>query len=163
MIDLLHALERDLPTLLERDAWTCVLIDKHPPTMRRAWIQLDNCRLYLHESMPHEGDAYWHAHPWPCAVKVFSGDYETAFAATDLVCTLASARVRASRGFCYEMIDPKARHYVRVLGKQPALSMMVTTRPYARSEWKPHAERPKLLSHAERMGLFGAFKAMVRA
>lgn len=157
MIDRLEALQRDLPALLDRDDWRTALIDKHPPTVRRAWLPTGPSeRLYVHESMPHTGDAFWHAHPWPCCVKVLSGQYEMGIA-HGLSC---AAVVRVERGMVYEMLDPGARHYVRVLGGQSAFSLMLTGKPFEWhiNEWRPNTERPRLLTFAERSALFTSIR-----
>ena len=142
MLDTLLAAEAALPTLLTEPGWQGVHIDYHPPHVDRVWRAWDTWRIYLHHIHPcAPGEALFHPHPWPSAMRVLDGRYEMALGYGATKPPIA-ARVIAGPDTAYEMVDPDAWHYVRPLDG-PALSIMVTGRPWDRPSPKSdHALRP---------------------
>lgn len=142
MLDMLHAAERELPALLRSpEGWKSLLVDYHPPLVERAYRDWRGCRLYLHRIHPcGPGEALFHPHPWPSAMRVLAGTYEMGVgygrgeAAPPLACRLV-----ASGPIEYEMTDEDAWHYVRPVGGV-ALTVMVTGAPWARPS--PQSPRP---------------------
>ncbi len=143
MLELLPLVESELHELLFDEAgWNNVLIDYHPPVVERLWRNwgLEN-RLYLHCIYPcKEGEALFHPHPWPSAIKLISGQYETAigYGKGDDVPPQASRQILYAPSE-YEMCDPDGWHYVRPIGK-PSYSMMLTGKPWERSA--PKSDKP---------------------
>src|SRR5256884_8489783 len=80
MLEVLAAVEKELPRLLlDEAAWSGLFIDYHPPTVERLWAQWRNYRVSLHRIHPcGPGQALFHAHPWPSAMRVLTGEYEMA-------------------------------------------------------------------------------------
>src|SRR2546425_6708638 len=128
MLDILAAVERDLPRLLlDEAAWKGLFIDYHPPTVERLWTPWRDYRVSLHRIYPcAPGQALFHPHPWPSAMRILSGKYEMAvgYGKGGTVPPIA-ALMLATGDFRYEMTDPDAWHYVRPIG-EPTLSLMVT-------------------------------------
>jgi hypothetical protein len=138
MLNVLERVEADLAGLLrDRGLWKSLYIDYHPPVVERLWTDHDDCRVYLHRIHPcGPGEALFHPHPWPSAMRVLSGRYEMAvgFGPGDTpppVAALIVAEAAAGGDFRYEMTHPDAWHYVRPIGG-PSYSVMVTGRPWDR-------------------------------
>jgi hypothetical protein len=143
MLEVLYAVEQELPQLIQDEAgWNSLYIDYHPPTVERLWRQWGEFRIQLHRIHPCERDeALFHPHPWPSAMRVLAGEYEMAVGySADGNPPPIAARMIATGDFLYEMTDPGAWHYVRPIG-EPTLSLMVTGKP-----WNPAApkSRPEL-------------------
>jgi hypothetical protein len=159
MLDILAAVERDLPRLLlDEAAWSGLLIDYHPPTVERLWLPWRECRVYLHRIFPcAAGEALFHPHPWPSAMRILAGEYEMAVGhGTGEAPPPVAALMIAAGDFRYEMTDPDAWHYVRPLGR-PSLSLMVTGRPWDRPA--PRSSKPLVpLTDAQRAELFALFR-----
>jgi hypothetical protein len=134
MLDILAAVERELPELLQDEsAWSSVFIDYHPPTVERLWRKWDGYRVYLHRIYPcGPGEALFHPHPWPSAMHILEGEYEMAvgYGKGEIAPPVAALMIAAG-DFRYEMTDPDAWHYVRPL-QRPSLSLMVTGKPWDR-------------------------------
>lgn len=156
MLDLLHdAIER-LPALLadgNRAAWNSVDVTYHPPHVERLWIQVGECRLFLHRIYPcEEGRPLAHPHPWPAAVRIVSGVYEHKVGHYDQwpervtsegwegvrVGFHPAAKTRLPAGAEYEMTDRFAWHSVRPLDT-PSDSIMIAGPPY-----DPPVEMPEI-------------------
>lgn len=134
MLDVLHNAERALPALLRNDdVWKSAFVDYHPPFVERVWCEWLENRIYLHRILPcGPGEALFHPHPWPSAMKVLQGSYEMAVSyGTGVSVPPIAARLILGTGSEYEMTDPDGWHYVRPL-KQPSISLMVTGKPWAR-------------------------------
>jgi len=159
MLDVLRAAERDLPELL-RDAagWNSVFIDYHPPIVERMWRRWGDYRLSLHRIHPcGPGEALFHPHPWPSAMRILSGEYEMAvgYGKGETPPPVAALMIAAG-DFCYEMTDPDAWHYVRPLGG-PALTLMVTGKPWDRPS--PKSDKPlRPLTEAEKAVILQFFR-----
>jgi hypothetical protein len=134
MLDTLAAVERELPELLQDESgWNSVYIDYHPPTVERLWRNWNGYRIYLHRIHPcAAGEALFHPHPWPSAMRILEGEYEMAvgYGKGETVPPVAALMIAAG-DFRYEMTDPDAWHYVRPLGR-PSVSLMVTGKPWDR-------------------------------
>ena len=121
MIDKLQQLERvkifDL--LHQPDVWQSLNIDYHPPHVERLWCQLGVYRLYLHFIHPcGEGESFFHPHPWPCAIHVLEGSYETGFGYGEGTeePEILSKIIVPNGGMYYDMTSKNAWHYVRPIG-----------------------------------------------
>jgi hypothetical protein len=135
MLDLLHEAEKELPQLLASpDGWKSLLVDYHPPHVERVYREWRGMRLCLHWIHPCErGEALFHPHPWPSAMRVLSGTYEmgVGYGEGDHAPPVA-ALIVASGPMEYEMTDRDAWHYVRPLGGV-AMTLMVSGAPWQRS------------------------------
>jgi hypothetical protein len=159
MLDVLVAVEKDLPRLLLNEAsWSGLFIDYHPPTVERLWTPWREFRVSLHRIFPCKpGEALFHPHPWPSAMRILEGEYEMAVGYGKGESTPPVAALMVARGdFRYEMTDPDAWHYVRPLGG-PSLSVMVTGKPWDRPA--PRSGKPLVpLTEAQRAELFRLFR-----
>jgi len=159
MLDVLEKLERSLPELLMDDkGWAGLYIDYHPPTVERLWRRWGEYRVSLHRILPcGPGEALFHAHPWPSAMRILAGEYEMAvgYGPGENAPPFA-ARMIARGDFRYEMTDPDAWHYVRPING-PTWSVMVTGKPWDRPS--PHASKPlEPLNDDQRRELFRFFR-----
>src|SRR5262249_46599352 len=80
MLEILAAVEKDLPRmLLDEAAWAGLFIDYPPPTVERLWRPWRDYRVSLHRIFPcATGEALFHPHPWPSAMRILAGEYEMA-------------------------------------------------------------------------------------
>jgi hypothetical protein len=153
MLEDLHAVLSELPSLVRQEGWQSLHVTYHPPTVERLWRQVGAHRVFLHRIHPcASGEALLHPHPWPSAVAVVSGRYEMGVAATsssryaitdgvyvpEAGSTLATVILTA--GSEYEMLSPQAWHWVRPLDA-PSLSVMVVGTPW-KDAW-PTSNFPK--------------------
>lgn len=161
MLEVLERVEKTLPGLLDDrklDDWNSVLIDYHPPVVKRLWRNFeDEYRIYLHEILPCQpGEALLHPHPWPSAMRVVSGTYEMGIGyGSGSVEPPVAATVILSAKSTYEMVDKDAWHYVRPL-RHPALSLMVTGKPWHR-ESPGTGKQFKTLTSQEKERILGGF------
>jgi hypothetical protein len=134
MLDMLHRVETQLPAMLQEEAeWNSLYIDYHPPIVERLWRQWFDFRIYLHRIHPCEaGEALFHPHPWPSAMRVLDGTYEMAvgYGAGEQEPPIA-ARILLPAGSEYEMTDPHGWHYVRPIAS-PTMSLMIAGKPWNR-------------------------------
>ena len=133
MLDVLESFEKVLDVLLEEDEWQSLFIDYEKPFVERLWRQCGEFRVNLHRIHPCEqGEALYHPHPWPSAMHVLSGVYETAVG-----CGIWNERPEfvikgvISGDFKYEMTRQNGWHYVRPVDR-PAMTLMVTGMPWNR-------------------------------
>lgn len=159
MLETLHAVERDLPRLLAtREGWQSLRVDYHPPHVDRAYRAWGALRVYLHRILPcAPGEALYHPHPWPSAMRVLAGTYEmgVGYGAGDAPPPLA-ARLIARGPMEYEMTERDAWHYVRPIDA-PAMTVMVTGAPWSRAAPRsPHPLAP--LPDAELDALLAYFR-----
>jgi hypothetical protein len=140
MLDTLFAAEAALPALLAEPGWQGLHVDYHPPRVDRVWRAWGaGHRIYLHRIHPcAPGEALFHPHPWPSAMRVVDGRYEMAIGYGATRPPIA-ARVIAGPSTAYDMTAPDAWHSVRPLDG-PSLSLMVTGRPWDRAS--PKSEHP---------------------
>lgn len=137
MLEVLSRVEETLHHLLKhRDRWKNLYVNYHPPFVERLWLPFEDgeYRIYLHRIHPcGPGQALFHPHPWPSAMRVLKGEYEMAvgYGAGSIVPPVA-AKLILGPGSVYEMTDPDSWHYVRPL-KEPTLSLMVTGKPWDRT------------------------------
>jgi hypothetical protein len=144
MLATLLKIEAELPELLKDSSrWKSLDVSYHPPRVERVFMQHGELRVSLHCIHPCErSEALFHPHPWPSAMRILSGNYEMAvgYGAGQSEPPIA-ATVVAGPGTSYEMADPDAWHYVRPIGG-PALTLMITTKPWSRST--PKSSEPLL-------------------
>jgi hypothetical protein len=141
MLDVLAQVEEALPEMLRDEAaWLSVLVDYHPPKVERLWQSWNGYRIYLHRIHPCEkGEALFHPHPWPSAMRVLAGEYEMAVGfGPGMVEPPVAALVVVSGGVRYEMSHQDSWHYVRPIGGT-TLSVMVTGKPWGREAHKSTA------------------------
>src|SRR5206468_11967261 len=128
MLDILARVEETLPALLQDGGcWQSLYVDYHPPMVERLWTRWGEYRVFLHRIFPcGPGEALFHPHPWPSAMRVLAGEYEMAVGYGPGEAPPPVAALILARGdFRYQMTEPDAWHYVRPLGA-PTLSVMVT-------------------------------------
>jgi hypothetical protein len=138
MLDLLRHAIRDLPDLMrDRAPWSSIDVTYHAPRVKRIWRQWGENRILLHRIYPCEpGEALFHPHPWPSAVRIVSGRYEMRVSSLfhdedgqyeqeGPAWTSEHVRLVLGAGSEYEMIDRNGWHSVRPLDK-PSDSVMVT-------------------------------------
>lgn len=138
MLDILEIVEKDvLPELLDQrdiDIWQSLYVDYEKPFVERLWRQLGPIRINLHKI--HSciaAEALFHPHPWPSAVHVLSGEYETGIGVSvGQEKPGVVFREFVSREFKYEMPSENAWHYVRPVGGS-SCSVMVTGEPWKRA------------------------------
>jgi hypothetical protein len=151
--------ERELPDLLQDEsAWSSVCIDYHPPTVERLFRKWNGYRIYLHRIHPcAAGEALFHPHPWPSAMRILEGEYEMAvgYGKGESQPPVAALMIAAG-DFRYEMTDPDAWHYVRPLGR-PSMSLMVTGKPWDRPAPRSSKELQPL-TEAQRAALLEFFR-----
>src|SRR4029453_9316886 len=159
MLEALYAVDKELPAVLQDEgAWQSLYVDYHPPFVERLWLSWHEYRVNLHRIHPCDpGEALFHPHPWPSAMRVLAGEYEMAvgYGRGDKTPRVAALLIAAGE-FRYEMTEPDAWHYVRPIGR-PTLSLMVTGKPWER--WSPRSEKPlQPLSAEQREQLFRLFR-----
>ena len=150
MLKILELMEKEvLPELLssrDPEMWESLYIDYEKPFVERLWYQFGPIRINLHKIHPcKESEALFHPHPWPSAMHVLSGTYETAVGSS-----IWSEEPRialrgiVNGGFKYEMLYANAWHYVRPIGG-PAYTLMITGKPWknAKSWAKIFGERDR--------------------
>ena len=160
MLEVLIRAEKELPSLLrEPTKWQSLFVDYHTPFVERLWRDWDDYRLYLHRIHPcNPGDALFHPHPWPSAMRVLSGTYEMAIGyGTGDEEPPEAARLLLGPDSLYEMNEPNGWHYVRPID-EPTMSLMVTGKPWARSSPKPDREL-RALEPERAMEIFEFFRA----
>lgn len=150
MLDKLHKLEKELPSLLVGSEWNSLEIDYHKPFVERVFCDWNDCRVYLHIIHKCKAeDALFHTHPWPSAMKVLSGAYEMGigYGAGDNPPPIATKLISYGQ-MEYEMTDIDSWHYVRPLTDY-AVTIMITGKPWGRSSpkanyiMKPLSEKRK--------------------
>lgn len=169
MLEILDIVEKDvLPELLgltpsdlyENAAlWQSMYIDYEKPFVERLWYQLGQVRINLHKIYPCEkGEAFFHPHPWPSAMHIFSGVYETVLGYgtwQDLEpATVFKGMLTGGEFSKYEMTHPCAWHYVRPIGG-PVFTLMVTGEPWktgkvVTSRLKSKSKKMRALTQVEK-------------
>ncbi len=154
---------RALPRLLREpeETWQSLDVIYHPPRVERAWRQHGELRVFLHRIWPCDpGEALLHPHDWPSAVHLVTGRYEHVLAYPRAEGPLTLTTLELAAGSRYELVEPAAWHSVRPIGG-PALSLMITARPYARPQRQAFAKpaRPQPpLDAASKRSLLAAFR-----
>jgi hypothetical protein len=134
MLRVLHEGLASLPSLLqEPQGWNGLLVTYEQPTVERLWRPLDagdGSRIHIHIIHPClEGQAYFHPHPWPMAIRVLEGKYEMGIGfSVDDEPPERFATVMVVPGTEYDMAHPGGWHFVRPL-EDPVVSVMVTGKP----------------------------------
>ena len=142
MLEILHLAENEPPELLtDLGGWNSLLIDYHPPTVERLWRNWGlRYRIYLHcIHLYKEGEALFHPHPWPSAIKLISGRYESAIGYGKGNEPPQAARFIIHAPSAYEMCDPDGWHFVRPLDRL-SYSFMITGQPWERPA--PKSDKP---------------------
>ena len=159
MQPIFEKIEKELPQLLiDESSWNSLRIDYHFPTINRLWLQRGEYRVYLHKSYPCKiGEALFHPHPWPSAIRVLNGIYEMGIGyGKSNVLPPVAAKIITSNGFYYEMTDPNGWHYIRPINN-PTMSLMVAGKPWSRVAPKSH-KILKPLSTKQKRELFDFFR-----
>jgi len=129
MLDYLYDVEDRIHELLSHpELWNDLLVTYEKPTVERLWMQDGENRIYLHRIHTcNPGEAYYHKHPWPSAMRVVSGTYEMQVGLMMPGNTepTTAAKLRLDHGSTYEMTNSEAMHSVRPLAYE-TLSLMVT-------------------------------------
>lgn len=148
MIQKLFRVEEMLPGLLRQAGlWHSLDIDYEPPRVERVWAQVNDLRVSLHRIHPCEVPLF-HPHPWPSAMRVVTGSYEMAVGCGPGDDPPGEAMtILIGPGTVYEMPNPDAWHYVMPLGG-PAMSLMVTGRPWGRPGPNPGRQLGALTGQA---------------
>ncbi len=160
MLEILHEVEVALPGILRGDEslWKGLLVDYHLPVVERLWQDYKGFRVCLHRIHPcASGEALFHPHPWPSAMRVLKGTYEMAigYGAGEKEPPIA-ARIITCAGSEYEMTDKDGWHYVRPIS-EPTLSLMISGKPWTRPS--PKSDRPlKPLLVNERRDILDLFR-----
>lgn len=145
LIEVLRRIETEfLPKALKNlDGWEGLLIDYEEPNVYRLRRDFEDYRVYLHRIL-HCDKAYFHPHPWPCAVRIIQGVYrmEMGYGTPDLNKVPDVSSVLYLEENClYEMTDPNLWHSVKPTGFDQSISVMVTGKP-----WKT-GKQPKAVNH----------------
>jgi hypothetical protein len=133
MIPMLEQAERELPSLLKSaDGWNSLHIDDVFPRTERVWMPYGEGRLCLQIEHPcGVEEALFCPRPWPLAMRVCKGWFETAYGygpSDGPVPTPGASRVIGGRK-PYEIVDPRVWHYVRPLG-DPVKMVLVSGKPW---------------------------------
>ncbi len=139
MLGVLELVEIALPSLLKEESkWQSLFVDYHKPFVERLWCEWRGYRVYLHKIHACDsGEALFHPHPWPSAMRVLSGTYEMAIGyGAGSIEPPHAAQLLLGPGSMYEMMEPNGWHYVRPIG-EATMSLMVTGTPWTRSSPKP--------------------------
>lgn len=133
MLQVLSDAELDLPKLLLEgpETWQTLDIDYEPPHVERLWRPWGEFRISLHRIWPCRDPALFHPHPWPSAMRVVRGAYTMGIGYSEpgyRPCEVA--RVVLEAPSVYEMVSQQGWHFVRPMGANPSLSVMVTARPW---------------------------------
>lgn len=159
MRTIIAEIERVLPQLLANGSeWQSLDVDYEPPRVERLWRDFSGFRVYLHRIHPCAWNgALFHPHPWPSVVKILEGSYEmdVGYGPGDAPPPIA-ATLLLPAGATYEMRERDGWHSVCPIDR-PALSLMVTGKPWDRWSPKPAGEL-KPLSDEERRYLLAAFR-----
>jgi len=119
--------------LHQRGDWKTVSIDYAQPFVERLYTDIElsgvSYRVCLHVIHQCEGEALFHPHPWPSAVKILKGHYEqiTGFVIDGEPQVLGRSELHA--GTSYSMTHPAALHSVRPLSPE-VWTLMVMGPPY---------------------------------
>ncbi len=159
MLEMLHAVEAELPMLLRRDsAWHSLFVDYHKPYVERLWRPWQEGRIYLHRILPCTmEESLFHPHPWPSAMRVLEGSYEmTLGSGSGSEPPPVAARLILPARSEYEMADIDGWHAVRPI-HAATMSLMVTGEPWER--WSPRSDKPlSPLSEAARTRILQFFQ-----
>ena len=163
MIELLKEIELKLPELLkDPSVWKTVDVNYHPPRVERLWTQLGENRLMLHVIHPCKfEEALYHPHPWPSAMHILEGRYETGLGFKDTSNYIMDdpikpyyfkikqiAKLELTGDNYYEMLDPKGWHYVRPID-DVCYSIMLIGKPWESNQGKGLPDPGKLLELSE--------------
>jgi hypothetical protein len=128
--------------------WESMFIDYEKPHVERLWttmqIEESKYRVYLHKIHPcARKEAFYHPHPWPSAMMLCSGCYETGLGygspQVDGPPPPKFGPIYLNQWSVYQMLSPFEWHYVRPI-KNPCITLMVTGSPYTQQAKK---EKPK--------------------
>lgn len=152
MLDVLHALEKDMPRLVrDPNAWRCVCI-LFKPSFKIDRLVADwshggkEYRVRLHQFHPYERreDAVIHHHEWPMAARILKGSYELQLGWSSGLEPLepppahTTCVLRAPDS--YEMVHEDMWHSVRPL--EPCWTLMVFGEGPSGSHWPQKRQKP---------------------
>lgn len=126
LTELRRFIRSDLPSLLDGDtsSWQTLDVDYESPRVERIWFPHKDYRVNLHRIHPCES-ALYHPHPWPSAILIISGVYESVVGSENV----RAVTQRLVAGDSYAMSNPLAWHSVRPLYHR-AYSVMLTWAPF---------------------------------
>ena len=132
MIETLKDTLKILPTLLNPDNWSSLIVNRRKPYTYRVFRQLGDIRVCLHRfDTCDEHESFAHPHPWPGAFVVLSGGYKMNVGRFqnrfDKVLNTALSLVLMD-GSMYEITDPLTWHSVTPL--YPTYTVMVNGAPW---------------------------------
>ena len=144
MLPMFQKMEQEILDLMKDEtAWRSLYVDYHPPIVERIWRQWGEYRVYLHRIHPCiPGEALFHRHAWPQAVRVISGTYEMGVGVLPFQTSSTPLLVISlmGPGSYYEMNHPSGGHYVQPIG-QPSRSVLLTGPPREKIE-APKSTKP---------------------
>lgn len=148
MLETLREFINEFPD--DRKDWKSLFIDYEKPHVERLWTQWKDYRVYLHKIHPCEKhEVLYHPHPWPSAMLICSGQYETGLGYGDpfgekppIIGPFYLAQWSA-----YQMLNPNEWHYVRPIERSgwaiwPCYTIMITGKLYP--EKGPKEPKPKM-------------------
>jgi hypothetical protein len=116
--------------------WKTVDVTYEDPHVERVWTQWDEDRVSLHRIHPCASPLF-HPHPWPSAMKVFSGQYAMGVGRSKSGGTPGeTVRLVLAPGSQYEMLDDHGWHWVQPVDL-PVMSVMLTGKPWKMPEGFP--------------------------
>ena len=137
--DLLSEVKQQIPSWLQSKHWNSLLVDYHPPVVKRLWIPYKEYRVSLHEiDECSVSEALWHSHPWPSIIEVLEGAYrmDVGYSQTDQAPEKITCKQVITKGCQYVMDDPNGWHFVSPLTTK-SYSLMITGKPWKNSAPKP--------------------------
>jgi len=190
MIEELKDIEKHvLADLLKNPSiWNTVDVNYHQPRVERLWTQVGESRLMLHVIHPcAPGESLYHPHPWPSAMHILKGKYETGVAhrlppgfsqfmdvenyikikgegEEENIYLRQIFRSEAVEGTCIEMLDPAGWHFVRPI-EDPCYTLMLIGKPF---EKKDDQDVPKTwgklpeLEEVRKLEILRIFREIIR-
>ncbi|MBA8667094.1 hypothetical protein H1Q59_04225 [Holosporaceae bacterium 'Namur'] len=129
MLSILVGVLSDMPTLLQNKCdWKSLNINDEFPNVDRIWRQIGNIRVNLHRIHTSKEKPLFHSHPWPSAMAILKGEYETAIGYGKEKPPIIYSGIFTT-GTMYEMPDKDTWHYVMPF-KEPCYTVMVTGLPW---------------------------------
>jgi len=148
--------------LLNRGNWESMFIDYETPHVERIWVTMNlsgnDVRVCLHKIHPcKKEEAFFHPHPWPSAMLICSGAYESYIGYSENGKTPEKmGPFLFQTGTVYQMTNPKEWHSVRPIDV-PCMTIMVTGKPYQESTGQKKNIKNRPLTKKEFDGVFNYF------
>ncbi len=166
MLEALYEAERALPDLLmSAEGWSGLFADTERPHLKRVWRQWDQNRISLHDFGPCEpGQVFPHPHEWDSAIRIKDGECETGTAYVTFPGEPIDifTRVILVPGSAYELIGPRAVHWVRPTHPNGYASVMVSGPPKYHQDRRRVNTPSRALTPAEIMAQLARFRGFYR-